>query len=145
MKQHIFTHKLITTTLPLALLTLCLAACNSGSDSEAAPTQPSDAGSVYQPAAGSIAANGTLLPARDVWLGFGVGGRLASVEAQVGQTVQAGQTLAALDATDLQRAAAQAELELQSAQARLAQLQAQAAPVPEQVSAATAAISSRRR
>jgi HlyD family secretion protein len=96
----------------------------------------------YQFAAGGIAANGTLLPARDVRLSFGVGGRVAAVEVEVGQTVQAGEMLAALDAADLERAVAQVQLELQSAQTRLVQLEADATPVPERVLAATAAISS---
>jgi HlyD family secretion protein len=56
--------------------------------------------------------------------------------------VQAGQTLAALETVELQRAVARAELELETARARLAQLRAQATPVPEHVLAATAAISS---
>jgi len=141
MKQHTFTYKRIAVTLLLALLALCLTACKSGLDGEAVPTQPAEADPMYLPAAGSIAANGTVLPARAVQLSFGVGGRIASVEAQVGQVVQAGQVLAALDAADLERAVAQAQLDLQSTQTRLAQVQAQATPLPEHVLAATAVIS----
>ncbi|MBN1815656.1 MAG: efflux RND transporter periplasmic adaptor subunit [Anaerolineae bacterium] len=142
MKLYISIHKLVKITLPFVLLTLCLAACNGESGNQVAPTQAPDANPVYQPAVGSITANGTLLPARQVALSFGVGGNVESVEVEVGENVQAGQTLAALDATDLQRAVAQAELELETAQTRLAQLQTQATPVPERVIAATAAISS---
>jgi HlyD family secretion protein len=60
----------------------------------------------------------------------------------IGENVQAGQTVATLDTVELQRAVAQADLELETAQARLAQLQAQATPVPERALAATTAISS---
>jgi len=73
-------------------------------------------------------------------LSFGVEGNVESVEVEIGENVQAGQTLAALDAVELRRAVAQAELELESNQARLTQLQAQATPVLERVLAATAAI-----
>jgi HlyD family secretion protein len=142
MKQHTFIHKTVKMALPFILLTLCLAACGGRSDNQAAPTQPTEANPGHLPATGSISANGTVLPARTVQLSFGVGGRIKSVEAEVGQTVQAGQTLAALDATDLEQAVAQAQLELQSTQARLAQLEADAIPTPERVLAATAAISS---
>ena len=140
MKQHTFTYKRIAIALLLALLALCLTACKSRLAGEAAPTQPAEADLKYLPAAGSIAANGTVLPARAVQLSFGVGGRIASVEAQVGQVVQAGQVLAALDTADLEQAVAQAQLDLQGAQTRLAQIQA--TPVPVQILAATTTISS---
>jgi HlyD family secretion protein len=85
-------------------------------------------------------ANGVLLPIRQIVLSFGIGGQVESVAAEVGESVQAGQTLATLDGAELQRAVAQAELELARAQARLTQLQAQATPIPERVLAATTAI-----
>jgi HlyD family secretion protein len=97
---------------------------------------------VYQPAAGSITANGTLKPARQVALSFGVGGTVESVKVEVGEHVKEGQTLATLDDADLAHALAQAQVELESAQARLAQLETDAALVPERVLAATTAISS---
>jgi len=77
-----------------------------------------------------------------VALSFGVEGSVESVPVGIGESVQASQTLAALDAADLRGAVAQAELELETAQVRLAQLQAQATPVSERVLAATAAITS---
>ncbi|MBN1977171.1 MAG: efflux RND transporter periplasmic adaptor subunit [Anaerolineae bacterium] len=142
MKQHTSTYKLIKIALTLILATLCLAACNGESSNQAAPTQASDANPVYQPAVGPIAANGTLKPAQQVLLSFGVGGTVESVEVEVGEHVEAGQVLAALDDAELARAVAQAQVELESAQARLAQLETDAEPIPEQVLAATAAISS---
>ena len=138
MKRNTF----IRAGLLLGLLTLCLTACGQDADDQPAPTSvPSDVGS-YQSTAGNITANGVLLPARQVALSFGASGDVESVEVEVGESVQAGQTLAALNAVELQRAVAQAELELETAQARLAQLRAQATPIPERELAATAAISS---
>ena len=129
--------------LLLVSATICLVACQTEPGATPVPTQVSGyIDPVAQAASGSITANGILLPAQQVALSFGVGGDVESVEVEVGESVQAGQTLAALDAVELQRAVAQAELELETAQVRLAQLQAQATPVPEQVLAATAAITS---
>jgi HlyD family secretion protein len=142
MKQYKFTNRLIKITLPLILLTLCLAACNGESTNQAAPTQAPDTDSTYQPTVGSIAANGVLQPARQVALSFGVGGTVESIEVEIGERVKAGQTLAALDDVDLTRAVAQAQVELEGAQARLSQLETDAEPVPERVLAATTAISS---
>jgi HlyD family secretion protein len=126
----------------LGLLILSLAACNRGTGAQPAAVATSDADLTYQPAAGNITANGTLKPARQVQLSFGVGGTVESVEVEIGEHVKEGQTLATLDDAELQRAVAQAQVELKSAQARLAQLETDAIPVPEQVLAATTAISS---
>ncbi len=129
--------------LLLGALTFCLTACNAGTDALPTPTRgPDYTDPVSQAAPGSITANGVLVPARQVELSFGVGGSVEAVKVEVGESVQAGQTLAVLDAAELQQVVTQAELELESAQARLAQLQAQATPVPERVLAATAAITS---
>jgi len=126
--------------LTLGTLTLYLTACNTDISSPPTPTHVPDSASLPQSTSSSITANGVLLPARQVELSFGVGGFVESVTVEVGESVRAGQTLAALDAAELRRAVTQAELELETAQARLAQLQAQATPVPEQVLAATAAV-----
>jgi HlyD family secretion protein len=145
MKRQVFTRKntFVGTGLLLGLLTLSLVACSPETDTQPVPTSaPSDTVSTYQSSADNITANGVLLPAQQVALSFGVGGNIESVDVEVGENVQAEQTLAALDATDLERAVAQAELELETAQTRLVQLQTQATPVPEHVLAATAAISS---
>jgi HlyD family secretion protein len=144
MKQQIFSkrNKLIGIGLLLGLLALSLVACNGGTDSQPAVVPTGDTSQVYQPTVGNIAANGTLKPTRQVQLSFGVGGRVASVEIEVGEQVKKGQTLATLDDAELARAVAQAQVELDSAQARLAQVEKDVKPVPERVMAATAAISS---
>ncbi len=125
------------------LLILVLAACKAGADVQPAPTRgPDEVDLAPQAAPGAVTANGTLVPAQQVRLSFGVGGAVESVEVIVGERVEAGQALATLDDIELERAVAQAELDLQTAQARLARLEAEAAPVPERVLAATAAITS---
>ena len=145
MKRRVFSSRntVVGIGMLLGSLTLCLATCGNGTDAQLAPTSvPGDTDATHQSSAGNITANGVLLPARQVALSFGVGGNVESVEVEVGESVQAGQRLATLDAAELERGIAQAEIELESAQARLAQLQAQATPVPERVLAATAAITS---
>ena len=128
--------------LVLGILTLCLTACNAGTSAQPTPTHVPDSDPSSQSVSSSITANGILLPVRQVALSFGVGGFVASVPVEVGERVEAGQTLAALDAVGLQRGVTQAELELETAQTQLSQLQAQATPVPERILAATAAITS---
>jgi HlyD family secretion protein len=123
MKQHTSTNKLVKMTLAPILVILCLAACNGKSGNQVAPTEAPDANPAYQPAVGSITANGVLQPARQVALSFGVGGTVEAVEVEVGEGVKAGQTLATLDDADLAHGAAQAELGLSQAQLRLKQLQ----------------------
>ena len=104
------------------------------------PTPQHESAAAYDDVSSIINANGVVAPRQQVNLSFGVEGFIEAVEVELGERVQAGQVLASLDTTQLKRAVAQAELELKSAQARLAQLQAQATPIPEQVLAATAAI-----
>jgi HlyD family secretion protein len=143
MKRTIFSKRnsLIGAGLLLGLAIVCLVSCNNKADNQPVPTQSPDQNPVYQPAGGSIAANGTLKPAQQVQLSFGVGGTVESVGVELGEYVKEGQTLATLDDIDLARAVAQAQVELKSTQARLAQIEADAIPVPERVMAATTAIS----
>ncbi len=144
MKRDIFYRqsKRIGIWFLLGTLAFCLTACNTREDTSPAPTLAPETDLSYQSSPGSITANGVLLPIHQVRLSFDVGGSIKAIAVDVGENVQAGQSLAVLDATDLQRAVAQAELELETTQTRLAQLQTQATPVPERVIAATAAISS---
>jgi len=134
--------RLIGIWLVWGIIIFGLAACGAGADGSPTPTPAPDSASLFPAVSNSITANGVLVPARQVGLSFGVGGTVTSVGVEIGERVQGGQTLATLDAAELQRAVAQAELELETAQVRLAQWQAQATPVPEQVLAATAAITS---
>jgi HlyD family secretion protein len=127
----------------LGLLFLILTACNTDTTQPTVPAPtPDSSTSAFQTLPGSLSANGILHPIRSLALSFDIGGDIESLDAEVGMSVQAGQTLATLDDTELQRAVAQATLDAENAKLQLAQLQAQAVPVPEQVIAATAAVSS---
>ncbi len=133
--------------LPLILLVISVlmafvVGCTGQSTPSAAvtPTPQRESSVAYADTSSTVNANGVVAPRQQVNLSFGVGGFVEAVDVELGERVQAGQVLASLDTTQLERAVAQAELELKSAQARLAQLQAQATPIPEQVMAATAAI-----
>ncbi|HOU13296.1 MAG TPA: HlyD family efflux transporter periplasmic adaptor subunit [Anaerolineae bacterium] len=125
------------------LLLLALTACNASSAQSTTPTPAPDS-RIAQPQSlpGSLNANGILHPVRSLALSFDIDGDIKLLNVEVGTSVQAGQTLAVLDDTDLQRAVGQAALDVENAHMALAQLQAQALPVPERVLAATAAISS---
>lgn len=125
------------------LLILVLAACSTDAAQPAAPTPAPNYGATSsQTLPGSLSANGILHPIRRRTLSFDISSDIRSLDVEVGMPVQAGQTLATADDTDLQRAVAQASLDMGNTQIYLAQLQAQAAPVAERVIAATAAISS---
>ncbi|MGQ9682800.1 MAG: efflux RND transporter periplasmic adaptor subunit [Anaerolineae bacterium] len=68
-----------------------------------------------------VNATGAIAPRNRVVLSFPATGRIAEVHVAVGDQVEAGQVLAALDARDLQQAVAQAEAALAMSQARLDQ------------------------
>ncbi len=70
----------------------------------------------------TISGVGTLQPETSVNLGFGEGGRVKSVEVELGQTVAAGQILARLDDTLARANLASARTQLSSAQAKVTQL-----------------------
>ncbi len=65
---------------------------------------------------------GTLVPVKEVDLGFSTGGDLIDLAVQVGDQVQAGDVLARLDDTDAQSAVTQAEINLRLAELQLAEL-----------------------
>jgi len=69
----------------------------------------------------TINALGSLAPAKEKWLSFEAGGPLQELHVAEGQQVKAGQTLAKLDSTSLERSVKQARAELESAQIRLEQ------------------------
>jgi multidrug efflux pump subunit AcrA (membrane-fusion protein) len=89
--------------LLLGMLVISLAACNAGTGAPPAPTPTPNTGLLSRSAPGRITANGVLLPARQVALSFGVEGFVESVAVEIGQNVEAGQAMAALDATALER------------------------------------------
>lgn len=70
-----------------------------------------------------VNATGMVLPEKQTTLAFKGAGRVAEVTAGEGEFVQAGQTLARLETTDLEFAIGQAELALVTAQTQLLRLQ----------------------
>ena len=125
----------LKTFVTLLLLSGLLAACD-GSTSGVQPT-PSAAAQTL-PAV--ISASGKVLPARWANLSFQAGGRIVSINVQIGDVVKSGDVLAQLEDTDALLAVAQAEAALTLAQAQLAQLKA--GPQPEQLAAAEQAVKS---
>ncbi len=88
----------------------------------------------------TAAGSGTLIPADEVSLGFQTSGTLAEVLVKVGDVVQAGQVLARLDDTDVQREVAQAEISHRLAQLSLEALTREASAA--EIAAAQASLAS---
>lgn len=88
--------------------------------------------------ASTVSATGNIEPEAEVTLAFGSAGRVEKVLVSAGQTVQAGQLLAALETTDLTLALAQAKISLEISQAQLAKLETP--PDPNDLAAAQAAV-----
>jgi HlyD family secretion protein len=94
---------------------------------------------VPQEGEGKVVAEAAIEPVHWSELGFDVAGKVAEVLVEEGAAVSEGDVLARLQTADLERAVAQAELNLQQAQLRLQQLQE---PADEaEVEAARAAVS----
>ncbi|HEY2566056.1 MAG TPA: biotin/lipoyl-binding protein [Acidimicrobiales bacterium] len=72
----------------------------------------------------TVATSGTIAPAQQANLNFGVSGSVTGVNVSAGQTVTAGQTLATVDPSALQATANSAQASLTAAQAKLASDQA---------------------
>src|SRR5580692_3310008 len=72
----------------------------------------------------TVATSGTLQPASEANLDFGVSGVVTAVDVKAGQVVTAGQVLATVGTTALQAEVDSAQAQLQSAQARLSSDQA---------------------
>ena len=102
---------------------ILLVACACSNNLTQAPPQPSSTRSDYQAVSGGIAANGVLLPARQVRLSFGVNGFLEERMVGIGDQVSSGQVLARLNELEagLEVAAAQASLDAAQADYNLAE------------------------
>lgn len=88
------------------------------------------------PTGGSVRAAGKLGPLQSAKLGFPSAGRVREVAVSVGDVVEAGDLLIALDDAAAQASVAQAQAALARANANLAELQA--GPRPQQIAAAQA-------
>jgi HlyD family secretion protein len=88
---------------------------------EATETVPVDEVPVVSQAAGGVVAEAVIEPARWGELRFDVGGDVVEVAVQEGDVVSEDDILARLETLELERAVAQAELDLNQAQVRLGQ------------------------
>lgn len=122
--------------LLLCLLPLLLAACNPFAQPTPTPTPQPLPPAVSQPVSSVARAAGTIVPVQKAALSVAGAGRVAQVAVNVGDAVQAGDLLLALDEGAAQAQLAQAQAALLRAQANLAALQA--GPQPAQVEAAQA-------
>jgi HlyD family secretion protein len=121
------------------LLVVVLTACSGsvGSNPTPLPTLMLDQGSATsqpqeQSSGGTTAASATVVSAQQAKLAFGSPGKVQTISVGLGETVKAGQVLAALDDTRLKAAVAQAEANLAAAQASYDQA---AATLPAQQTA----------
>jgi len=97
-----------------------LAGCGGAAATEVSPTAEKP---VVSQEAKKVVAEAVIEPYRWSELCFAVGGDVAEVLVQEGDAVAEGDLLARLEATDLERAVAQADLSLSQAQVRLGQAQ----------------------
>src|SRR5712692_5962777 len=81
----------------------------------------------------SVSATGPVVALTSEPLNFGVGGRVADIPVEAGQTVHGGNVLARLDDSNLRLQFGQAQATLRQQQAALAKLQAGATPEQRQV------------
>jgi len=102
--------------LVVSLTALCLTNCNPQDSTPVATQATITPVDISQPSIGSISANGVLLPNHQLLLSFGSGSFIESVAVELGENVQAGQTLVQLETTQARMAVKQAEMELAIAQ-----------------------------
>jgi RND family efflux transporter MFP subunit len=100
----------------LALVSLVLVGCDSRAQEEAQPERPVLTIKVqYEPQTPDRSFVGTIKPRIESDVGFRVPGKVAKRLVEVGQVVEAGQSLALLDEADLKLQAEQADAELRAA------------------------------
>ena len=90
----------------------------------------------------TVSATGTLAPQNQAYLNFPAAGTVSAVNVQLGQTVAAGQVLAAEDTTTLASAVTSAQAGVDSAQSSLTTLQSSSSSTTAQISAAKAQVAS---
>jgi multidrug efflux pump subunit AcrA (membrane-fusion protein) len=122
------------------MLAITLSGCSLQGDEATRKGEPAAQATVQAPSEleNIIWASGKLVPERWAYLGFLLPGQIETVDVAEGDTVHAGQILAALSSANLEAAVHQAEAALAAAQAQLAALAAPARP--EDISAAQGAL-----
>jgi HlyD family secretion protein len=93
------------------------------------------------PIAVTVSGSGSVAAARTVDLAFEQDGTITSVDVAIGDTVAAGQTLATIDASDLQLALQQAQASLKAAEAQLTAAQ-EGSATPQDLASAQASLDS---
>jgi len=132
--------KRVAIAIFFVVLTVLLVSCSGGKGTGAKATPVAGAQtpvSLAQSSPDSIAVNGTLVPARQIKLGFQVSGQVKEI-AEIGDMVVAGQVVARLDDTRLKWSVEEAQLKLKQAELELEKAQKPADP--DELAAAEKAI-----
>jgi HlyD family secretion protein len=122
----------------LGLLVIVAAGCGQAPEPEPTPvitTPAPELPSRYSGAA--VTASGEVVAAQEAQMGFAMTGQVESVEVELGDEVQQGDTLVTLESSSLEAGVAQAEAALEAVRAQLAEVEAGARP--EELAAAEAA------
>jgi len=129
------------TLLILMAALLSATGCGGGSQASPTPVAPPPESSAPSRAGGStgptVDASGEVVAAREAQMGFALPGQVETVEVDLGDEVEEGEILVALEASALEAGVAQAEAALEAVRAQLAELES--GPRPEQLAAAQAA------
>jgi HlyD family secretion protein len=133
MKKHL---KYTLTSLSILAIAGLLAGCNGA----ATTAEATDIPVVVDASSDAVVAEAVIEPARSEELSFEMGGRVVEVLVAEGDAVKAGDVIARLQTEDLDRALAQADLNLRQAQLRLEQLEQP--PEERDVASAEAAVTS---
>ncbi len=123
---------------PIALAICLLAACSRQPTPTPAPAATAVPTVPLRSTTGTAKASGHVVPAQKAELGFTTAGRVQTTAVDVGDQVEAGALLVALDAVAAETAVVQAESALVQAQARLDELRSGARP--QEIAAARAQI-----
>jgi HlyD family secretion protein len=115
--------------MPLMVSTL-LVGCDIGRDEPPTPIATVSLPAAVSPrtGGGDVVASGEVVAARDANLSFTIPGRVQQVDVAMGDTVQPGDLLVALETANLEAQVAQAEAAVQTAQAGLDQVLAGVSP-----------------
>jgi HlyD family secretion protein len=122
----------------LAVFTVVTAGCGQATAPEPTPLVTAPASELPARSTGAtVTASGEVVAAQETQMGFAMAGQVETVEVELGDEVQEGDTLVALESSSLEAGVAQAEAALEAVRAQLAELEAGARP--EELAAAQAA------
>jgi len=107
----------------IGILALAAAGLLAGCNGAATTAEATEIPIVADASSGTVVAEAVIEPARSEELSFEMGGKVVEVLVAEGDAVKAGDVIARLETSDLNRALANADLSLRQAQLRLEQLQ----------------------